>query len=60
MNNLGISIDEFVTAVVDSYKKGFSDAIECLRVAETTIDEKTMRESILEILQEKNKIKAKW
>lgn len=59
-DNIGVSIEEFTQAVVDSYKKGFADAIECLKVAATTINTDEMKISIKDILQKQGKVKAEW
>lgn len=59
-DSLGVSIGEFTQAVVDSYKKGFNDAIECLKLAQSTIEPEKMKKDITEKLIQQNKIKAEW
>ena len=58
--NLGVPVEHFAQAVIDSYKQGFADAMECLKRAETTIDTEKMKKSIIEKIEEQAKIKAEW
>ena len=57
---IGVPIEHFVQAVIDSYQKGFSDAIDCLKGAQTTINPEEMRKSITEEMKKQGKIKAEW
>lgn len=59
-DTVGVSIEEFTTSVVESYKKGFSDAIACLKAAEATIDPEKMKKTVLDILEKQGKVKASW
>lgn len=59
-DSLGVSLDEFAQAVIESYQKGFADAIECLKVAATTINPEQMKIDIKEVLQKKGKVKTEW
>jgi len=57
---IGISLEDFIEASIQAYRKGFNDAIRILIESEKTIDEKIMRESIKEILTKQGKIKNEW
>lgn len=57
---IGISLEDFIEASIQAYRKGFNDAIRILIESEKTIDEKIMRESIKEILTKQGKVKNEW
>lgn len=59
-DTIGVPIDHFIQAVIDSYEKGFSDAIECLKGAKDTINTEEMKKSIREEMRKQGKIKAEW
>lgn len=58
--SIGISLEDFIEASIQAYKKGFNDAIRILIESEKTIDEAAMRESIKEILTKQGKVKNEW
>ncbi|HOD61883.1 MAG TPA: hypothetical protein PKG96_07240 [Bacilli bacterium] len=57
---VGISLEDFIEASIQAYRKGFNDAIRILIESEKTIDEKVMKESIKEILTKQGKVKNEW
>lgn len=59
-NGTGVSLDDFTQAVIESYKKGFNDAVECLKVAQTTINPEEMEKTIKEMLSQQGKLKTEW
>jgi len=59
-SDVGVPIKDFVDSVVASYKKGFDDALECLKGAQATIDIEKMKEAVFEDLKTRGKIKAEW
>jgi len=59
-NGTGVSLEDFTQAVIESYKKGFDDAIECLKTAQTTIKPEEMKKSIKEMLSQQGKLKTEW
>lgn len=58
--DLGVPIKEFTESIIASYQKGFNDAIECLKGAQTTIDVVKMKEAIIEEMKKQGKIKTDW
>ncbi len=59
-NQVGVSLEDFTTSIIESYKKGFNDAIECLKVAQNTINPEEMKKSINEMLLQHGKLKTEW
>lgn len=57
---LGVPVKDVIVAVVSSYKKGFEDAIECLKLSSEKLDLEKMKQMMLEDMQKNGKIKAEW
>lgn len=57
---LGVPVKDVIAAVINSYKKGFEDAIECLKLSSEKIDIEKMKQMMLEDMQKNGKIKAEW
>jgi len=58
--SVGISLQDFIEASVQAYRRGFNDAIKILIESEKSIDEKAMTESLKEILKKRGNIKQEW
>ncbi|MFA7202707.1 MAG: hypothetical protein WC188_03210 [Candidatus Caldatribacteriota bacterium] len=59
-DKLGISLNEFTQALVESYQKGFTDAIEILKLSQKNINLEKMQHGIKELLIKQGKIKTDW
>jgi ABC-type sugar transport system substrate-binding protein len=57
---LGVPLEEFTQAIIESYKKGFNDAIEVLKTSQTMINTEEMKKTITDILHKQGKIKTDW
>jgi len=58
--SVGVSLQDFIEASVQAYRRGFNDAIKILIESEKSIDEKAMTESLKEILKKQGNIKQEW
>jgi hypothetical protein len=56
----GIPIKEYVDSLIESYKKGFNDAVNVLSSTAETINLEEMKKNLEETIKKHGKIKDKW